>query len=680
MPALPEVSRVNRLSLYFKLAAENIKKNRRIYFPYMLSAIGTIMMYYIIVALPESMNTEDIFGGETAASFLSIGANVIMVFAAIFLFYTNSFIIKRRKKELGLYNILGMQKKNIAGIITLETLMVAFLSIVIGLILGIVFNKLMFMLLAKLIGAEEQISFTISQNGIILSLILFVSIFAVTLLYNLLQIVRAKPIDLLHGGEFGEKEPKANWFVAILGVILLGVGYYISLTIVSPVEAMLLFFVAVILVILGTYLLFISGMTVFLKVLRKNKGYYYKSKHFTTVSGMLYRMKQNAAGLATICILSTCVLVMISTTFSMYTSVDSVINSRFPRDLALEVDDTDEASISKIEALVNEEIAKYNAEVSLTNEFVYTEADAHQEGSVFTRQESAFTEETSFLFFLPQEEFVESAGQELNLAEDEVAIQLVNTSERFESITLAGREFRVKYVDGFIFTGADQMTVSNNFIVFTHDLSLAEELATALTNYIDVVRPYSYYYGFNVSGGRQIEEDLHLALKYVFDSSELSNAENRDSPAINYASYRIGGKARESEDALAMYGSFFFLGIFLGLMFIMALVLIIYYKQVTEGYDDKRRFEIMQNVGMSHAEVRKSIHSQILLVFFIPLAVALIHLVFAMPILMKILSVMYLTNTSVIILSTVGVALVFALVYTAVYFITARTYYKIVEA
>ena len=680
MPALPEVSRVNRLSLYFKLAAENIKKNRRIYFPYMLSAIGTIMMYYIIVALPESMNTEDIFGGETAASFLSIGANVIMVFAAIFLFYTNSFIIKRRKKELGLYNILGMQKKNIAGIITLETLMVAFLSIVIGLILGIVFNKLMFMLLAKLIGAEEQISFTISQNGIILSLILFVSIFAVTLLYNLLQIVRAKPIDLLHGGEFGEKEPKANWFVAILGVILLGVGYYISLTIVSPVEAMLLFFVAVILVILGTYLLFISGMTVFLKVLRKNKGYYYKSKHFTTVSGMLYRMKQNAAGLATICILSTCVLVMISTPFSMYTSVDSVINSRFPRDLALEVDDTDEASISKIEALVNEEIAKYNAEVSLTNEFVYTEADAHQEGSVFTRQESAFTEETSFLFFLPQEEFVESAGQELNLAEDEVAIQLVNTSERFESITLAGREFRVKYVDGFIFTGADQMTVSNNFIVFTHDLSLAEELATALTNYIDVVRPYSYYYGFNVSGGRQIEEDLHLALKYVFDSSELSNAENRDSPAINYASYRIGGKARESEDALAMYGSFFFLGIFLGLMFIMALVLIIYYKQVTEGYDDKRRFEIMQNVGMSHAEVRKSIHSQILLVFFIPLAVALIHLVFAMPILMKILSVMYLTNTSVIILSTVGVALVFALVYTAVYFITARTYYKIVEA
>ena len=671
---------MNRLSLYFKLAAENIKKNRRIYFPYMLSAIGTIMMYYIIVALPESMNTEDIFGGETAASFLSIGANVIMVFAAIFLFYTNSFIIKRRKKELGLYNILGMQKKNIAGIITLETLMVAFLSIVIGLILGIVFNKLMFMLLAKLIGAEEQISFTISQNGIILSLILFVSIFAVTLLYNLLQIVRAKPIDLLHGGEFGEKEPKANWFVAILGVILLGVGYYISLTIVSPVEAMLLFFVAVILVILGTYLLFISGMTVFLKVLRKNKGYYYKSKHFTTVSGMLYRMKQNAAGLATICILSTCVLVMISTTFSMYTSVDSVINSRFPRDLALEVDDTDEASISKIEALVNEEIAKYNAEVSLTNEFVYTEADAHQEGSVFTRQESAFTEETSFLFFLPQEEFVESAGQELNLAEDEVAIQLVNTSERFESITLAGREFRVKYVDGFIFTGADQMTVSNNFIVFTHDLSLAEELATALTNYIDVVRPYSYYYGFNVSGGRQIEEDLHLALKYVFDSSELSNAENRDSPAINYASYRIGGKARESEDALAMYGSFFFLGIFLGLMFIMALVLIIYYKQVTEGYDDKRRFEIMQNVGMSHAEVRKSIHSQILLVFFIPLAVALIHLVFAMPILMKILSVMYLTNTSVIILSTVGVALVFALVYTAVYFITARTYYKIVEA
>ncbi len=639
----------------------------------MLSAIGTIMMYYIIQALPESMNREAIFGGEFAASFLAIGANVIMVFAAIFLFYTNSFIIKRRKKELGLYNILGMQKRNIAGIVALETLIVAVISIIIGLVLGIVFNKLMFMLLANLIGAEGQISFTISTNGLLLTLALFAAIFLITLAYNLLQIARTKPIDLLHGGEFGEKEPKANWFVAVLGVILLGVGYYISLTIVSPIEAMLLFFVAVILVILGTYLLFISGMTAFLKILRKNKKYYYKSKHFTTVSGMIYRMKQNAAGLATICILSTSVLVMISTTFSMYTSVDSVLNSRYPRDFSVEVYDTDDTSLPIIERVIDEEFDKQDMNPLRLQEFFYSASSAHQEGSTFSKEPGAYNEDTADLYFLPQEAYTAATGQELNLSENEIAVQLVNTSERFESFTFAEREFSAKYVEGFEFTGADQMSISNSFIIFTNDASMAAELATPLTDYIDVIHPFRYYCAFDMED-LSAEEDLRRAIKYRLDNLQT------DSPEVFYNNFRIDLKSIQSEEALAMYGSFFFLGIFLGLMFIMALVLIIYYKQVTEGYDDKGRFEIMQNVGMSHAEVRKSIHSQILLVFFIPLVVAMIHLTFAMPILMKILSVMYLTNTGVIILSTVGVSLVFALIYVCVYFITARTYYKIVEA
>lgn len=664
---------MNKLSLYFKLAKDNILKNRRIYVPYMLSAIGTIMMYYIILALPEGINKEEMFGGATVEAFLSIGSNVIMVFAAIFLFYTNSFIIKRRKKELGLYNILGMEKGNIAGIIFVETLAIAITSILVGLLLGVIFNKLMFMLLAKLIGVTVQVSFTISIAALSQSLILFAVIFLVTLIYNLFQIILAKPIDLLHGGEFGEKEPKANWLVAILGVLLLGAGYYISLTIVSPVDAIMLFFGAVILVVIGTYLIFISGMTVFLKVLRKNKKFYYKPNHFTTVSGMIYRMKQNAAGLATICILSTSVLVMISVTFSMYSSIENIISSRYPNDIALTVYQIDEDDAGKIGNAVREEIEKQNVEAENVHEFLYTDGAAKRVRNEFIRSES-YPTNASYFEIMSQEEYSRKTGNSLNLKANEVAIQNVNTTEKYDTVILGGHEYTTKYVDDFTFTGEESTNLVDTYFIFTADTKTAAEIADYFSfGDKNATAPFQYHIAFDMGNDENSQKDMMVAMR-----ERLADLYERGE--INDDIHRLDGKSIASKDFMEMYGSFFFLGIFLGLMFIMALVLIIYYKQVTEGYDDKGRFEIMQNVGMSHAEVKRSINSQILLVFFIPLVVALIHLAFAMPILLKIMSVMYLSDTLLIILSTIGVSIVFAVIYTAVYLITARTYFKIVEA
>ncbi|MFR8546962.1 MAG: ABC transporter permease, partial [[Clostridium] scindens] len=313
-------------SVYGKLAVTNLKNNRKTYIPYMLTAILTVMMFYIIDALSRNKSVGD---GNLRLC-LSWATVVIIVFAVIFLFYTNSFLIKRRKKEIGVYNILGMGKRHIARMLTIETLIIAVISIVVGLVAGIIFSKLMFLALLKVIHYDVNMVFELSVRALLNTLLLFTVIFAMTLIYNLLQIRLSNPVELLRGGSQGEKEPKTKWLLTIFGVVAIGIGYYIAITTESPLTAITLFFLAVICVIIGTYALFTAGSIALLKLLRKNKNYYYKTSHFTSISGMIYRMKQNAVGLANICILSTMVLVMISTTISLYTGMNDVLETRFP--------------------------------------------------------------------------------------------------------------------------------------------------------------------------------------------------------------------------------------------------------------------------------------------------------------------------------------------------------------
>lgn len=668
---------MNKSFFYTRMAWSNIRKNGRIYVPYILSSIGTILMYYIISSLAKGIAEDSWFGSGTMSQILGLGTGVITVFAVLFLFYTNSFIIKRRKKEMGLYNILGMEKRHIRRVVFLETFLVALASIILGLLSGILLSKLMFLLLGKLMQAETPLTFVIPPQAIADTLFMFSLIFLLTLLYNLIQIQRSNPIALLHGSSVGEKEPRANWLIAFVGAMCLGGGYYLSVTIKSPMQAFIMFFVAVILVILGTYCLFTAGMTVILKILKRNKKYYYKSGHFTTVSGMLYRMKQNAAGLATICILSTCVLVMVATTFSLYTSVEDAIKERYPRDISISMDNVNEEVATELD----QRVAAICREMGVTPENVlrqrYVSITAAKQGNSFLASDGDMLSNQDFglLVFTTAEEYNKSTGKAISIAPGEAYTASNRDDGLAGTVSLGDTQLRVMPLEESLFSGLTNANVANAYAFVLPDTQTLLHIVQQLTpDSYSPATQLSYGYSFDMSQGEdtilQTEEKLSAMLS---DTGKTFFAESQ---GYSYSSESIAG-ARS--DFYSLYSGLFFLGIFLGLMFIMALALIIYYKQVTEGYEDKHRFEIMQNVGMSHKEVKRSIHSQILLVFFIPLVMSVIHLAFAMPILLKLLALLNLVNTAYILISAAAVVILFAILYTAVYLATAKTYYKIVE-
>ena len=409
------------VGFYWKLAFTNLKGNRRVYLPYLLSSVGIIMMFYSINALGQGIDQGALYGGTTVASMMGLGVFVIGLFAVLFLFYTNSFIIKRRKKELGLYNILGMEKRHIAHILFRETLLIAVCSLALGLGLGIVFSRVLFWLLGLLLGTNLAVAFVIPVSAITSTLGLFGLIFLLTLCYNLLQVKLSKPIELLHGGETGEREPKAHWFLAVLGALLLGTGYTMAVTIQDPLSALVFFFVAVILVILGTYLLFITGITAMLKLLKKNKRFYYKTNHFTALSGMLFRMKQNAAGLASICVLFTALLVTVSTTFSLYTSMDGLLRARYPRNVLVSVYDANQEA----KDMVRSAVAEKSQELGLTLENVVDREGWNittaRVGDTLHTQETP-TETYAVVDIFTQSEFARFSGQQVDLAENQVLL------------------------------------------------------------------------------------------------------------------------------------------------------------------------------------------------------------------------------------------------------------------
>ena len=340
-------------SIYGKLALTNLKNNRKTYIPYILTAILTVMMYYIMDGLVRNSALSE----QNLHLILVYARMVIVIFSVIFLFYTNSFLIKRRKKEIGVYNILGMGKRHIAKMLTVETMVTAIVSIGIGILFGVIFSKLMFLILLKILNYDIGMDFEISISTLLYTLVFFLVIFIMTLIYNLFQIQLSNPVELLHGSSQGEKEPKTKWFMALFGIASLGVGYVIAITVDHPLAAIQAFFVAVVCVILGTYALFTAGSVALLKGLRKNKKFYYQTKHFSSVAGMIYRMKQNAVGLANICILSTMVLVMISTTISLYVGIEDVLDTRFPREFEAKTNISTPESDQAVDRIVEEELA-----------------------------------------------------------------------------------------------------------------------------------------------------------------------------------------------------------------------------------------------------------------------------------------------------------------------------------
>lgn len=542
--------------IYEKLAVTNLKNNRKTYVPYIFTGVLTVMMFYIIDALSRGKGITQ----DTLKICLQYATGVIVVFAVIFLFYTNSFLIKRRKKEIGVYNILGMGKRHIARMMAVETILTAGISILGGLVFGIIFGKLMYLLLLKILHNSVDMQFSVNGTAIVQTVILFAGIFLLTYLYNILQIQLVNPVELLHGGNQGEKEPKSRWLLVIVGVAALGNGYWIALTTEAPLEALLKFFVAVVCVIIGTYALFIAGSIVVLKILRKNKAYYYNPKHFTSVSGMIYRMKQNGAGLANICVLSTMVLVMVSTTVSLYAGMEDILDSRFPRDVSIVCNEADTNKEETLQRLIKEQCEKAGVKITDRVRYRYGSMNAVLKGNNLEKVEQYYPDNHFYYVeMITQEEYNRIEKKNVSLKEQEILTYTTNGKCGKKQINIAGQNYQVK----------KELSEMTSQPKSTAEMYKTLYIVFANAEQIERIESFSYADKFNLKGddGKQ-KEALEQIQNEFYEKFPDGTMESR---MLSRSSF------------YELYGGLFFIGIYLGSMFIMATVLIIYYKQISEA-------------------------------------------------------------------------------------------------
>lgn len=673
---------------YEKLAYTGIKKNKKLYTPYILTCIGMVMMTYIISYLTYSETIRSMRGGNEIQGFLGMGFGVMSVFSLIFLFYTNSFLLRRRKKEFGLYNILGMGKKNLAVVLMWESLFIAVISIVCGILSGVVFSKLAELCLIKMLQGTAEFGMTVKFSSIWQTALLFAGIFLLIFINTLRQIHLTNPIELLHSENAGEKPPKANWLLALAGAVILGGAYYLAVTIEDPVTALTWFFVAVVMVIIGTYLLFVAGSVALCKILQKNKKYYYKTNHFVSVSSMIYRMKRNGAGLASICILCTMVLVMVSSTVCLYSGTEDSLRTRYPRHINIQANVSDYSEIGpetldKIRSVATEETAKLGAEPqNLLDYRVAAIAGYDVADGVIDIGVNNLTELSDVwqIFIVPVEDYNRLMGKNVTLDEDEAIIYTTKMGQYDNSTIAIGNSdpLRIKEkVTDFVDNGVDAMQIFPSMCIFVSDFNeKIEPIKAYKDNNGDPIIQYSWFYAFDLD----LDDETQIELEKTLSNEMLAIQKQVVSETGDEEFYIVcEGVSAERAGFYGLYGGLFFLGVLLGIVFIFAAVLIIYYKQVSEGYEDQSRFDIMQKVGMTKKEIRKSINSQILTVFFLPLVTAGIHLAFAFPLIKKLLMLFSLTNTGLLIGVTVACYLIFALFYVIVYRLTSGAYYSIVS-
>ncbi len=676
--------------LYPKLAWQNLRKNGRFYLPYILTIIGTSGAFYILMALAGASDLPQQNRYAYLSMFVSFGAGVIGIFSVIFLFYTNSFLMKQRKKELGLYNVLGMGKRHIARVLAWETLYTTLLGTIGGVAFGMLFQKAVTVLLYRLMRFEVPYGFYISWKGIACSFCLFGAILFVNLLFNLGRIHVQNPIELLREGASGEREPKTKWPLAVIGILALGAGYSIAVVTQNAVEAITVYFLAVILVIIGTYCLFTAVSIVVLKLLRKNTSFYYQTKNFIGTSGMLYRMKRNAVGLANICILSTMVLVMVSGTLSLYVGTEDVLDTRYPSNLVAELryDPTEENTFQPDVFLerLTAGVETTGRTVENVNTMTGLSFGVGRTGDSFTadREEKSVADTATMVFVTAQEYAILTGTAPETLAENEILFygQGKKVSDAL-SIDFSNsnnpdgpqRVYRIiRQMDSFPRVGdysVDLMDVY--YAVVADDAALVQLYSDQAAAYGDDASAVTWRVLLNVDGTEQQQMDC---AKTVSDA-HLIAADKEDVGSWEW--YSMESRAANASDFYSLNGGFFFLGIFLGILFIMATVLIIYYKQITEGYEDRERFQIMQKVGLDKAEIKRSINEQILVVFFAPLIVAAVHVAFDFRLVRLLLTLFGLTNATLTLLCTVSTLLAFIAVYGVVYALTAKAYYRIVS-
>ncbi|WP_192986552.1 FtsX-like permease family protein [Carnobacterium mobile] len=662
---------------FAKLAVRNIRSNMQTYLPYLFSSTLTVAMFFLMISL---ISNDFVQGrSSTLPMLFSFGAIVIGIFSFIFILYTNSFLIKRRKKEIGLYGILGLGKKHVARVLLLEMLMTSFVSIIAGLITGEVFGKLFFMLLNYMLNMPEPMIYTASLGKALLTAALFCGIFLIALLYNISQVTFSNPIKLLKGRKEGEKEPKASNILFLLSIGLLVGGYWISLSIDNPIDALLYFFVAVVLVIVGTYLFFISGSIFILKALKKNKKFYYRPGPFISISGMLYRMKQNAVGLANICILATMVIVALSTTVAMFAGSEETFNNRYPHENNLnlyeeasevsEVSDQDQQpSIVQLKETIKKQTAAAGLKINEMGSYRYQSlyGEFKENHFILSSSSSAGVMPSVVLTIIPLEDYNEWTNGTIQLKENEVMYYHSKNTFSESTISLAEQTYQMKKMPIIPKELKGQSDLIESVFLVVPSIS---DIDTIKQSYLKedadaAVMPLSGTIYWDTNGTdaekKTYAQDLRTALN--------------DQSSISYESKEVN-----RDEWYGMNGGFLFLGIFLGLLFTIGTVLITYFKQVSEGYDDRDKFQIMQKVGLDQKMIKDSSRMQIIWMFFLPIIVAIIHIAFAYPIIQKLLLLFGITNQKLLVLSIIGVIVAFSLIYWLIYRITSRIYYNIVK-
>ena len=667
--------------IFSRLAKQNIRNNKSTYIPYMITCIFCIAMIYMMEFLRDCPTLDQaVRQADEVRMIVFTGEIVVEIFCIIFLTYSNSFLMKRRQKEIGLYNILGLERNHIGIVMFLETIITSIGSLAGGIAVGIIGSKLALLLLLKLLHIPSVLGFYISVKGIFTCLFMFGIVFLMILFLNLAKIHLSRPVELLRGNNTGEKEPAAKWLMALIGFICLGAGYYLAVTTESPIKAITIFLLAVILVMAGTYLLFTAGSIVILKFLRRRKSFYYRTGNFISISGMLYRMKQNAIGLASICILSTGVLLMISMTVSIYFGMNDIMLNRYPYDVDMSVTSISEDECQTAIEAFEKAIADNKVPVEKSVEEIYLDIVCSKNGDqILIKPANTIRNSDSVLVLslLDQAEYERLTGISANLNDGEIFAWYPSAVQK-DSVTVDETEFTVKkWLDKNPLTCGEDAVSDNAVLVVTdEDFKKFDEMRTEMYKGVSSApagEDLTLHLGLDITGSETDKIDFGTPVMEVVKDLKKNGGLSENSWITS------GIRQQEYESYYADNGSLLFIGIFLGSLFLMGTAMIIYYKQISEGYEDQKRFEIMQKVGLSRREVRSSVRRQILMVFFLPLLMAMLHITMAFPMIRRMLLLFGMTNTKLFIGCTAGTVLIFAVVYGLIYLMTARSYYHIVE-
>ena len=659
-----------------KLALSNLKQNRKLYYPFALAVILTTMILYSFIALSSTPHLEDSYGGGAARTVLGFGSFVVQLVVIILVAYANGYVMKNRSKELGLYSVLGMEKKHLLVMTLWELLSFYVLTVGVGLGLGLLFDRLIFALLLKCMGLPVVIQSTFQIEAVLNTLLGLALAFGLILLLNSFRLLRYSSLHLMQQKKAGEKKGRFLLVQTLLGLGLLGIAFYIALTVERPVAAVQGFFIAVILVILATYLLFNAGSITFLRFLKGRKSYYYKPENFISVSNLIARMRKNAAGLATISILSTMVLVTLTGSLNIFIGGQNYLDTVYPSDYMISVghmpsDAETETVIEDVQAQI-----KKTADVTHLSDYqvaqtTYWSAEIRKidgrslevfEQSYQEADQEMKTEGT--VYFFDQATYEQLTGQKVELGENEILAYGYQYPGRLDAqLEINGKTFTIK------------QKLDSNFIqgkipqnaLFQHQMGLYLVLPDLNQLGLKVDKNLEFSINAKNKDNKNFTGDV---TKELYSTDKMSQ----------YGATYFGGYERYSieKEWRETAGTLLFIGIFLSVIFLLATVLVIYYKQISEGHEDRDNFVILQQVGLDQKQTGTTIRKQILTVFFLPLFFSFLYLGVAYKMIAKIVAILGATNAGLVLQTTLSICAVFFISYVIVFLLTSRSYRKIV--